>query len=195
VISGRLGTAIPPGPPAHSEERYSDVMRGSLAALLAAVTALGAALTASAATGPPVHSPTFPVTPTAFGMTVTASSAAAGAQDVQLTVTLRYAMQCSYPGAGPLVVTFPDAMSLPTAFANGSVRLSGRAVEAKVSDRKVTVTVPVHRGLMCDVMGPGRLVLTFTHAAKLANPASPGTYRFAAAHARRGFSTTLTISS
>jgi len=168
-------------------------MRGGVAAILFSVTTLAAALTASAATGPPVHRPT-PVTPLST-MSVESSSAASGAQNVQLKVTLRYQMQCGYPGAGPLAVTFPDAMAPPSSFAAKSVLLSGKPVAAKVDGSKVTVTVPIHRGLMCDVIGPGKVVLTFTKAAGLANPASPGTYRFSATHARRGFSTTLTISS
>jgi len=166
-------------------------MRGGVAAILFSVTTLAAALTASAATGPPVHRPT-PVTPLST-MSVESSSAASGAQNVQLKVTLRYQMQCGYPGAGPLAVTFPDAMAPPSSFAAKSVLLSGKPVAARVAGSKVMVTVPIHRGLMCDVIGPGKVVLTFTHAAGLANPASPGTYRFAAAHARRGFSATLKI--
>ena len=166
-------------------------MRGGVAATLLALTTLVAALTASAATGPPVHRLT-PVTPLTE-MTVATSSAAPGAQDVELRVTLRYQMQCGYPGAGPLTVTFPDAMAPPSSFAAKSVLLSGKPVAARVAGSKVIVTVPMHRGLMCDVIGPGKVVLTFTHAAGLANPASPGTYRFAAAHARRGFSATLKI--
>jgi len=126
-------------------------------------------------------------------MTVTASPRSAGAHGVRLTLTLHYEMQCSYPGAGPLVVTFPAALKLPKQFAAGAVTLGGKQVAANVDGRQVTVTIAPHTGKLCDVMGPGSLTLAFTRAAKLANPARAGSYRFTATHAKRAFTARLAI--
>ncbi len=126
-------------------------------------------------------------------MTVTASTHDAKARAVRFTVTLRYEMQCAYPGPGPLVVTFPSALKPPADFAAGTVLLSGKPVAATVSGRQVAVTVPPHKGMLCDIVAPGSLTLVFTHAAKLANPARAGSYRFTATHGRRAFTAALTI--
>ena len=160
---------------------YTAVMRSGVAAL--GVVVVG--LLASAATGPGLQS----------SMSVVSSPARAGAHAVRLTVTLKYEMQCSYPGAGPVVVTFPAAVKLPKTFVAGSVLLAGKRTKATVSDNRVTVTVPPHAGLMCDVMGPGQLVLTFTPSAKLSNPVTAGSYRFTATHARHAFAAALTVGS
>jgi hypothetical protein len=126
-------------------------------------------------------------------MTVTASPHTAGAHGVRLRLTLHYEMQCNYPGAGPLVVTFPAALKLPKHFASGSVLLAGNPVAAAVDRREVTVTVPPHKGILCAMVGPGSLKLTFTSAAKLANPTHKGSYRFTATHLGRNFTAALTI--
>ena len=126
-------------------------------------------------------------------MTVSAAPGLARAHRVRLTITLRYVMQCGYPGAGPLVVTFPAAVRLPRRFAAGAVRLSGKAVAAKLAGRHVTVTVPPHEGVLCGTIGPGAVTLRFTHAASLTNPARAGSYRFTAMHAKHTFSATLVV--
>lgn len=126
-------------------------------------------------------------------MTVTASPRAARAHAVRLVVTLRYEMQCGYPGKGPLVVTFPAAMKLPHRFTARAVKLAGKPIAAKVEGRHVTVTIPPHKGVLCNLIAPGSLTLTFTHAARLANPARAGSYRFRAKHAGRLFTAKLRI--
>ena len=126
-------------------------------------------------------------------MTVVAAPNAARARAVRLTITLRYEMQCSYPGVGPLVVTFPSAVKLPKRFAAGSVRLSGKAIAAKIKRRRVTVTIPPPQGSLCTTIGPGVAKLTFTHAAKIANPAAAGSYRFTATHAKHTFRAKLVV--
>ena len=55
-------------------------------------------------------------------------------------------MQCDYPGAGPVVVSFPGAAKLPRAFAAGSVRLDAKKVATEIKGRNVTVKVPPHKG-------------------------------------------------
>lgn len=126
-------------------------------------------------------------------MTATASPHAARSQGIRLTLTLRYEMQCGYPGAGPVAVTFPVALRLPQHFAAGAVRLAGKPVVAKVDGQRVTVTVAPHKGTLCDVMMPGALRLIFTQAARLASPARAGNYRFKATHRRRTFTARLTV--
>ena len=127
-------------------------------------------------------------------LTVTASSHAAGAQHVRLGLTFRYGMQCNYPGAGPIVVTFPKALKLPKNLGAGAVRLAGKPIAATVSGRKVTVTVKPPSGVLCGTIGPGLLKLVFTPKAKLANPSRAGSYRFTATHAPHTFAAKLHIS-
>ena len=112
---------------------------------------------------------------------------------MRLRLTLRYEMQCGYPGAGPLVVKFPAALKLPSQFAAGSVQLGGKAISAKIQGRKVTVTIPAPGGPLCGTIAPGRAVLTFTHAARLRNPARAGSYSFTATHGTHAFATTLAV--
>ena len=126
-------------------------------------------------------------------MAVTASSHAAGARGVRLTLTLHYVMRCANPGPGPLVVSFPAAMKLPRRFAPGTVKLAGKAVAATVDERHVTVAVAPHRGVLCDMMAIGPVTLSFTRAAKLTNPAQAGSYRFRATHRGRAFTAKLAI--
>lgn len=126
-------------------------------------------------------------------MSVTATPHTARAHAVRVTVTLRYEMQCNYPGAGPLAVTFPAAMKLPRRIAAGAVRLRGKRIAATVDGRHVTVTIPPHRGSLCNVLAPGSVTLTFTRGAKLANPARAGSYGFRAKHAGRAFAAKLRI--
>jgi hypothetical protein len=133
-----------------------------------------------------------PITP-ALSMTVSATPHAARAHGVRLTLTLRYEMQCDYPGAGPLVVTFPSALTLPQQFPAGAVEWGQKPLAAQVDGQRVTVTIPRHKGVLCDLMGPGSLTLTFTPTAKLANPARAGSYGFTATHARRTFTAKLAV--
>ena len=90
-------------------------------------------------------------------------------------------------------MTFPSALKLPADFAAGTVLLSGKPVHATVSGRQVAVTVPPHKGMLCNIVAPGSLTLVFTHAAKLANPVHAGSYRFTATHGTRAFTAALTI--
>lgn len=127
-------------------------------------------------------------------MIVAASPQAARAHQVRLEVALRYQMQCNYPGAGRLVVTFPSAMKLPRQFALGAVELGGKPFAVKVSGRKVTGTVPAPKGVLCSTIGPGSVTLVFTRKAKLQNPRRAGSYRFAVTHVSRMFAAKLAVS-
>ena len=126
-------------------------------------------------------------------MAVTAAPRMAGAHGVRLTLILHYYMQCGYAGAGPVAVTFPTALKLPKQFATGAVTLAGKSVNASVDGHQVTVNVPRHKGQLCDLMGRGSLTLSFARAAKLANPAHAGSYRFKATHGQRAFAAELAI--
>jgi hypothetical protein len=160
-------------------------MRGGVTAAVVLVSLLVAVPLAGAGSGqPPTLVPS---------MAVIASPHAAGADAIRLTVSLRYEMQCGYPGAGPLVVNFPSALKLPQRFVDGTVRLGGEAIAATVDGRQVTVTIPPHKGVLCDVMGLGSVTLAFTPAAKLANPARAGLYRFTATHRAHTFTAKLAI--
>lgn len=160
-------------------------MRGGLVSGAVILALLVAVPIGGAASGPPTAS--------VQSMKLTESTHAARAHGVRLTITLRYLMQCGYPGAGALVVTFPSAAKLPDRFATGSVRLAGNAVAARLEGRNVTVTIPRHKGVLCNTMGPGTLTLTFTHAAKFGNPAHVGSYGFTATHAKHTFKAKLVI--
>lgn len=126
-------------------------------------------------------------------MTVASSPRAAGAHRVRLSVTLRYQMQCSYPGAGDLTVTFPAAVKLPKRFAAGTIKLAGKPIAATVKARKVTVSIPPPQGVLCGTVGPGSVTLVFTHKAKLSNPAQAGSYAFTAVHQKLTFAAKLAV--
>ena len=157
--------------------------RGTVAALV-----FVASLLAVPSAGARSHFPSAPES-----LTVGASTHAAGARPVRLTLTFRYEMKCNYPGAGPLVVTFPPAVRLPKRFAAGSVTLAGKPLAAKRNQRHVTMTVPRPTGVVCGVIAPGSVKLVFTRKARLGNPARPGSYRFSATHLTHDFSGTLAI--
>ena len=126
-------------------------------------------------------------------MTLAASTHKASAHRVRLSVTVSYRMQCHYPGAGPLVVTFPKALKVPKHLATGAVTLAGKPIAATVSGRQVTVTIKPHVGALCGIVGPGLLKLVFTRTAKLVNPTRPGSYAFGATHTNHTFTAKLAI--
>jgi len=159
------------------------LVRGGVAAAAVFLALLTAPL-AGAGSRPPL---------TGGSMTVATSNHTAGARGVRLTLTLQYVMRCANPGPGPLVVSFPAGMKLPKQFASGAVKLAGKPVAADVDGRQVTVTVPPHKGMLCDMMGVGSVSLTFARSAKLANPAQAGSYRFKATHRSRAFTAKLAI--
>lgn len=126
-------------------------------------------------------------------MSVIASPQTPSAHPIRLLVTLQYDMQCDYPGAGPLVVTFPSTMKLPHRFASRTVKLSGKPTASTINGHRVTVTIPPPSGTLCSLRGPGSLKLTFTRAAKLANPARAGSFSFKATHDGHSFTARLAI--
>jgi hypothetical protein len=145
-------------------------------ALAAVVLALLAPAGAAAAVVP------GSTTPTSSSPSIALSNARAGAHPDAVTIAVQYAMQCGYPGPGPITVTFPVAMHLPKTISPGAVLVSGAAATSvKVSGRQVIVGLAPPPHLMCDVMAVGTLKLQFTPAAQLGNPTVPGTYTVAIA--------------
>ena len=114
-------------------------------------------------------------------MTASLSTLRAGAFPVSITLQLRYEMQCGYPGPGPVLVRFPADERVPSELAAGSVHVDGRVAAAvPLPGKVVRVTLPPRPQVMCDVIGPGRLTITFLRTAAIGNPPSVGRYTIAA---------------
>lgn len=163
--------------------RYTRAMRGGVTA---------AAVLASVLVAVPLAGATSKQSPVTPRMTVTASPDAASARGARLTMTLRYQMQCGYPGVGPLVVSFPRGVRLPKRLAANAVRLSGNPIAATRAGRQVAVAIPPP-GQLCGLIGPGSLKLVFTRKAHFVNPKQAGS--FTATHAKHTFRAKLVIKS
>jgi hypothetical protein len=125
---------------------------------------------------------------------VTLSSLRAGAAPVELTLTLGYEMQCGYPGPGPVSVELPQAERLPPRATTLRVLVDGHAADGvSVSGHTVSVALAPAPRIMCDVIGPGRLVLEFPAADGLGNPARAGSYRVLATRATSAFTARFTL--
>jgi len=117
------------------------------------------------------------------------STATAGAKHVSATIALRTELQCGRLVGGSLAVTFPRQMRVPRSISATSVLVGSRAARSvSVAGRVVTVAVPVPRGVICDSIAPGVAKITFSRAAGLGNPKSPGAYFL---RVRRGAATFL----
>jgi hypothetical protein len=144
-------------------------MRAAKAALLVLAASL---FSAGAATA---------LVPASGAMTASFSTLRAGAFPVSITLQLRYEMQCGYPGPGPVVVRFPADERVPSAFAAGSVQVDGRTAAAvSVPGKVVRIALPPRPQVMCDVIGPGRLTITFLRTAAIGNPPSVGRHTIVA---------------
>jgi hypothetical protein len=104
-------------------------------------------------------------------MTLTVSSHAAGAPNVRITAVVRYEMQCAYPGVAPARLTWPG--HVPSRVARGAVLVDGKPARlVSVHGHVVSVGMAPRSQVMCDVIGPGRLIIALTSRAGLANPAA-----------------------
>jgi hypothetical protein len=110
---------------------------------------------------------------------VSASSHEPGAETA-LTVVMSYEMQCGSPGAGPVLLTLPHGMSVPPSLGPSSVLVNGApAVSVKVHGSLLTVGIPQRTGgIICDVIGPGKLTVVIPKTTGLRNPKTKGTYPF-----------------
>lgn len=137
----------------------------------------------------------LPIVPSLLhSASVALSSTRPGARAVTVTLTLGYEMQCGSPGPGPVTVTFPTPEGMPLSIRASSVTVDGRpAVSTAISAHTVTVGLPAPPPVICDVIGPGRLVIVFRSSADLGNPLRVGRYSLSAARGADTFSASFTI--
>jgi hypothetical protein len=151
-----------------------------------------AAATASAAVKPIPVNPGGPDMP---ATTATLSSTRVGAKPVALTLKVHYEMVCGQPGLGKAIVSLPNAAVVPASIHTASVLVNGKPAPAvSTSGHDVSISLPVHRGVTCMIMGPGTLTLTFMRSAGLGNPAKPGTYTIRVQRRAQTFRASVQIS-
>ncbi len=136
--------------------------------------------------------PAAPLLPSS--MSVALSTSRPGARPVAVMLTLRYEMQCGYPGPGPVVVRLPAREHIPAALPAGAVLVNGRAATAAVAaGSSLRVALPPRPQVMCDVIGPGRLTIAFGRRAGLGNPGVPGGYTVTARRQSSAFAAHFAI--
>ena len=118
----------------------------------------------------------------AAALVLTVSIHAAGATGVRIALSATVEMQCGWPGPRVEVV-FPAAERMPAQIAPAAVLVDGkRPASVTRSGRTISISIARPGGVMCDVIGPGRLHVVFTQAAHLGNPTRAGHYRLAVRH-------------
>jgi hypothetical protein len=116
-------------------------------------------------------------------LAVTLSSHSAGARPVAVTIAMHYEMQCGWPGPGVLTIRFPNAMVLPKQIATAAVVVDEKvSTGVSVAGRTVSVQLPQRPRIMCDVIGPGTVTVSFARGARIGNPKAAGSYALVAAH-------------
>ncbi|HEX3807339.1 MAG TPA: hypothetical protein VHV52_11225 [Gaiellaceae bacterium] len=114
------------------------------------------------------------------------SNSAAGARTA-LTVGLHAELQCGRLSARTLTVKLPSQLRVPHLVAVSAVTAGGKPVtHAKVSGSTVVLTLPVPKGVTCDVLGPGVYPVVFLSRAGLRNPLGSGSYAFSVLASPRG---------
>lgn len=125
--------------------------------------------------------------------TVSLSSNRTGAA-VALTLKLSYAMQCGYPGPGPVLVEFPAQERVPGAIAAATVLVDGkRALGVRVSGHTVKIGLAPPPQVLCDLIAPGRLTIVLTRSAGLRNPTHAGRYTITASRKGAALSAGFTV--
>jgi hypothetical protein len=125
---------------------------------------------------------------------VALSTTRAGARPVAVRLTLSYDMQCGYPGRGPLVVALPRGERVPAALGPAQVLVDGRRpASLGLSGDVLTVGLQPPPRVMCDVIGPGRLVLELERSAGLGNPGRAGLYTIRASVGQGTFTASFTL--
>lgn len=163
------------------------------------IGALAVAVTAAALAAPPVQpvepiGSTTTISPTGEALRATLSSTKARTRPVALTLALHTELICGQPGPAPIVVKLPAAATVPSAIASRSVLVRTRpAAAVVVHANAVTVTPPRHKGLLCDVVGPGAVTLHFEKSARIGNPRSPGTYSISVVRQRSTYQASIRI--
>jgi hypothetical protein len=147
--------------------------------LVLALAGGAAVVSGAAAAAPPV-----PVLPSST-VTAALSSAQPAAQPVQLALSFRTALVCGRP-LGPTTITLPAAAHVPATIPRTAVLVDGRpAGRVTVAGPRVTITSVTPTGMMCHSVVLGPMVITFTSAAGLGNPARAGTYALGVQRGRR----------
>jgi hypothetical protein len=127
-------------------------------------------------------------------LAVTQSTHHAGARPVAITLQMRYEMQCSWPGPGSLEIRFPAGVQLPASLAAGAILVNGKpTTAARPSAGVVDVALPPRPQVMCDLIGPGRVTVSFTKAAKVGIPKRHGSYTVHASHQADSAAGKLTV--
>lgn len=125
---------------------------------------------------------------------VTLSTTRAGARSVTVTVSLRTELQCGRLVGGSLVLGLPAEEQVPRTIAAAAVRV-GRQASGAVSVRghALTVTVPRATGVLCDVIGPGRVDVVLTRTANVGNPGRRARYAITVRRGQLLLKATFTI--
>ena len=162
-----------------------------------AAVALGVTASASATSAPIVAQPlvsTEQVSQTAQSPPATArlSPSKAGARRVVLTIQLPSALRCGRPFGG-VVVTLPHAAPTPKAIPTSAVIIDGReSSTVSIKGHQVSVAL-LPRGITCHSITSGMVTITFSHAAGLVNPRSPGRYTVVVRHGASAYTIPITI--
>jgi hypothetical protein len=152
--------------------------------LLVLATALAAGWIAAATAGA--------VGPDDTTAKVTLSSLRAGARPVSLRITIEASLQCGRP-VGSSTVKLPVQFAVPARIDASSVTYGPRAA-AKVATSGHTIVVTAARDkLTCHSIAVGPETMTFTQAARLGNPAKPGTYAITVQRGVAAYRGTVTI--
>ena len=123
------------------------------------------------------------------------SSTKAGAKPVTLTLEVHYEMVCGQPGLGKAVVSLPAAAVVPAAIGTASVLVNGKPAPAvSTSGHSVSISLPLHHGVTCMIVGPGTLTLTFMRSAGLGNPLKAGSYTIRVQRRTQTFRASVQIS-
>ena len=123
---------------------------------------------------------------------ITLSSQRADARPVSLRITIETSLQCGRP-VGTLTVKLPAQFAVPARIDASSVKYGPRAA-AKVATSGHTIVVTAARDkVTCHSIAFGPETMTFTQAARLGNPAKPGTYTVTVQRGIAAFRGTVTI--
>jgi hypothetical protein len=154
---------------------------------LLAVAGVAGVMAAPAAGGPPIQD-------TSDSATVIAVPSVAGARPAVLRLSLHYEMLCAQPGKGPVIVTLPSALRVPSSIAASTVLLKDKAAPSvQVEGHVVTIGLEPNSNVICQSYVPSTLLISFTRSARLGNPLRSGHYLVRARVGSHSFSTRLII--
>jgi hypothetical protein len=137
---------------------------------------------------------TPPIGDTQDHATVLATPAKRAARPVVLTLRLHYEMLCAQPGRGPVVVTLPSGVRMPSTIRPASVVVGDKTPPSvEVDGHVVTIALAPNSNVICQSFVPGMLKIVFTKAARIGNPLRAGTYRVRARIGSHTFAARLAI--